>query len=716
MTAVEDLAVALVVGSGVFIVGYYLLINAGYLLIHVLALFELRDGVRESEWNPPFRPFDSPFYPGVAMVVPAYNEAATIVESVRSMLTLNYPDQEVVVVNDGSTDATMDRLREAFELERVEAAIPYDVPAEPIRGVYRSTRHEDLLVVDKENGGKSDALNAGLWLTDQQLFCAVDSDTVLDRNALLQIVRPFLEEPEKAVASGGTIRVANDCVVEDGEIQEINLPRTGLPGIQVMEYLRAFYSGRLGLSRLKGLVLISGAFGVFRTDRVREIGGYRHDTVTEDFDVVVRLHRYLSDADVEYTVEFLPEPVAWTEVPSDLRVLGRQRRRWYRGMLETVVANRGVFFRRLYGRVGTAILPFFTAAEALGPLVEGFGYVLLPLAWYFGILNVEFLLLFLLLTVGVGVFLSWFGVFSEVWSFNRYEDPRDVVRLLWYGVLENFGYRQWKTAVAWHGLVEFLRGERSWGVMERRGFGGATDVPADGAAAGTAAAAADPPEMTADADVDPTGSGFVWIDRFADDLPDPAGSGFVWIDELVEAPDTDGLRWIARIAGVDGSAEAGSSAEAEASADGETGSPARIVGGAVGGFLRTPDPRDGMGDGGFVWAADFSLGIGDGGFVWTTDPSDGVGDGGFVWVLETDGDPATGRLVATTDFSLGVRDGGFVWTTDPSDGVGDGGFVWTREFADGAGRDGYVWVVDVDESLDDGIGPLGVGIDDGDSR
>ncbi|WP_281195924.1 glycosyltransferase family 2 protein, partial [Halorubrum sp. F4] len=577
---IEDVAVALVVGSGAFIVGYYLLINAGYLLIHVLALFELRDSVRESEWDPPFRPFSSPYYPGVAMVVPAYNEAATIVESVRSMLALNYPDQEVVVVNDGSTDATMDRLREAFDLETVEATVPYDVPSEPIRGVYRSTRHEDLLVVDKENGGKSDALNAGLWLTDKELFCAVDSDTLIDRNALLRIVRPFLEEPDRAVASGGTIRVANDCVIADGEIQEINLPKTGLPGIQVMEYLRAFYSGRLGLSRLKGLILISGAFGVFRTDRVREIGGYRHDTITEDFDVVVRLHQYLSDADVEYTVDFQPEPVAWTEVPETLRSLGRQRRRWYRGMIETVVANRGMFFRRRYGRIGTVVLPFFTAAEALGPLIEGFGYVLLPLAWYFGILNVEFFLVFLLLTVGVGVFLSWFGVFSEVWSFNRYEDPKDVVRLLWYGVLENFGYRQWKTIVAWHGLIEYLRGEKSWGVMERRGFGDA----------GAAAIASGPPEMSTDESSE-GGRGA--------SASDPDG-GFVWLDRLV---DDEGFLWVSRIAA--------------------TESPSGLDGGTSGGFQRVLDPAAGVSDGGFVRTTDFSSGVGDGGFVYTTDPTDG---------------------------------------------------------------------------------------------
>ncbi|EMA63046.1 glycosyltransferase family 2 protein [Halorubrum lipolyticum] len=487
MTTLGALGTAVIAGSGVFIVAYYLLINAGYLAIHVLALLQLRDSVRESAWSPSFREFDSPFYPGVAMVVPAYNEAPTIVESVRSMLALNYPDQEIVVVNDGSSDTTLERLVGAFGLRPVDAEVPYDVPSEPIRGVYRSATHEDLLVVDKENGGKSDALNAGVWLTDKELFCAVDADTLIDRDALLDVVAPFLEDPSRTVASGGTIRVANDCVVQDGQVKEINLPKTGLAGVQVMEYLRAFYSGRLGLARLKGLILISGAFGVFRTDRVRDIGGYRHDTVTEDFDVVVRLHEHLSDADVDYRIEFVPEPVAWTEVPDTLRALGRQRRRWYRGMLETVVASRRMFFRRAYGRVGTVILPFFTAAEAIGPLIEGVGYVLLPIAWYLGILNIEFFLAFLLLTVGTGMFLSWFGVFSEVWSYNRYASPWDVLRLLWYGVLENFGYRQWKTVVAWHGLIEYLRGDRSWGVMERRGFGS----DAETAAAGTDETATD---------------------------------------------------------------------------------------------------------------------------------------------------------------------------------------------------------------------------------
>jgi cellulose synthase/poly-beta-1,6-N-acetylglucosamine synthase-like glycosyltransferase len=312
------------------------------------------------------------------------------------------------------------------------------------------------------------------------LFCAVDSDTLIDRDALLSLVRPFLKEPTTAVASGGVIRVSNACRISDGIVKEPILPKTGLPGLQVMEYLRAFYSGRLGLNRINGLILISGAFGLFQTDAVREIGGYRKETVTEDFDVVVRLHRYLKETDREYTVDFVPEPVAWTEVPSTVRVLSRQRRRWYRGMCETVVTNRALLFNRKYGRVGTLVMPFFIIAEVLGPLVEGAGYVLIPLAWYFGLLNVEFFVLFFLLTSGVGVFLSWFGVFSEVWSFNRYDSPWQVLRLLWYGLLENVGYRQWKTLVAWRGFLEYLRGIDTWGNMERQGFTtrAGTDEPA----------------------------------------------------------------------------------------------------------------------------------------------------------------------------------------------------------------------------------------------
>lgn len=469
-TAVDTVA-SVVLLTSFFVLVYYVLINGNYLLLHLLALLELDETVDHANWTPAYERFSSPFLPGVAIVVPAYNESATVASSVRAMLALNYPAFELVVVNDGSTDATLDRLIEAYDLVEVDADVPVEVPCEPIRAVYRSREHDDLIIVDKENGGKSDALNAGVWITDMPLFCAVDADTLLDRDALMRIVRPFLRDPEKTVAVGGTIRVVNDCTVEHGQVTDVRLAENTLVGLQVMEYLRAFYSGRLGLSRIRGLILISGAFGVFRTDLVREIGGYRHDSITEDFELVVRMHKHLVDDGRPYEMKFLPDPVAWTEVPESRRVLGRQRRRWYRGMLDTLVTHRGVLFRRKYGRVGMYVLPVYLFAEALGPLIEGFGYVLLPIAWLVGIVDAWFVLAFFLLTSGFGVFLSWFGVFSEVWTFNRYNRPREVLSLLGDAVLENIGYRQWKTLQAWRGLYEYVRGVESWGVMERSGFG-----------------------------------------------------------------------------------------------------------------------------------------------------------------------------------------------------------------------------------------------------
>ncbi|WP_254545510.1 glycosyltransferase family 2 protein [Halomarina pelagica] len=464
--AVETLLVA----SGAFVLGYYLLVNGTYLLVHLAALFKLRDDLRDRRWGPMYQQFSSPFLPGVAVVVPAYNEAPVIVESVQSLLNLNYPDVEILVVNDGSDDGTLDRLASAFDLTALGSEPPLDVPTAPIRTVYRSRDADELLVLDKENGGKSDALNAGVWLTDQPLFCAIDADSIIERDGLLQVVQPFLEHPEETVATGGTVRVANGCRIERGQVHDAGLPSAALGRLQVVEYLRAFYAGRLGLDRLGGLLLISGAFGVFRTDVVREIGGYSTACVTEDFELVVRLHRRLVETGRSYRVHFVPEPVVWTEVPGTLSQLARQRARWYRGLVDTLWTHRTLFGNARYGRVGLFAVPAFLLVELLGPLIEGTGYVLVAVGLALGLVDPSFTATYLLVTIGLGLVLSWLGVYSEVWSFRRYDEPRQVLSLLAAGVLENFGYRQWKTFVAWRGLVEYLRGVESWGDLSRRGF------------------------------------------------------------------------------------------------------------------------------------------------------------------------------------------------------------------------------------------------------
>ena len=475
VTGPIDVLTTLVAVSGVFFLAYYLVVHANYFVLYVLALMELRESSREREYEPVYQPFGSQFLPSVAVITPAYNEAETIVENVRSLLAVKYADKEILVVNDGSTDDTFDRLDAEFDLRPIDADYPLEIPTERVRGIYRSAITEELLVVDKENGGKSDALNAGVWITEQRLFCAIDADSIVDRDGLLEVIQPFLEAPRETVATGGAVWAANGCEIENGVMQSFAPPSSSLAGVQVVEYLRAFYAGRLGLSRLNALIIISGAFGVFRTDIVREIDGYRHDSVTEDLDLVLRIHRYAAETDREHRVEFVAEPIVWTEVPESVRTLSRQRRRWYRGLVESLVTHRDMIGSRRYGRIGTYAMPSYVFVEMLGPLVEGVGYLVVPAAFVFGVLDFEFFVLYFVLTTGIGVFLSWFSVLTVVGRFSRYEGVRQILTLLGAGVLENFGYRQWKTGVAWHGLIEYLRGDQSWGVMKRSGFRNETD-------------------------------------------------------------------------------------------------------------------------------------------------------------------------------------------------------------------------------------------------
>lgn len=470
MTAL-DILTAVLLGFSVMVLVYFLVANTTYLLIHLTAIGELRRLMKELAFESTYQRFGSPFLPGIAIVVPAYNEAPVIVSSVRSFLDLRYPDLEVIVVNDGSTDDTLHRLVDQFDLEAVDARPPRDLPCEPVRAVYRSTHDRGLTVIDKENGGKADALNAGVYLTEKPLFCAVDADSIIERDALLSVAQPFLEHPEQTVATGGVVRVANGCSISEGTVEEVRLSRKPLVGLQTMEYMRAFFSGRIGLSNLKSLMIISGAFGLFDTRVVREVGGYRSDTITEDMELVVRMHRYLIEQGRDYRLEFVPEPVIWTRVPEDRTTLSRQRRRWHRGLFQTISLHRSMVGNPKYGVTGVFALPFFAGVEGFGPIVEGTGYVVIPVAFVLGIVDGWFLVVFLLLAVFLNMFLSWLSVFSEVLSFRRYERPRDVVLLLGYGILENVLYRQWRTIVLLRGFIEFLQGIDSWGAMERSGFG-----------------------------------------------------------------------------------------------------------------------------------------------------------------------------------------------------------------------------------------------------
>lgn len=448
---------------------YFLCVNGGYVVLLLSAMVEMRAHASLVRGENRWRVLGSPVAPTISMLAPAYNEAATVVESLRALMVLQYPNLEVVVVNDGSKDATMEVLRENFALVPIHPVYQRAIAHNPIVGLYRSRTYPRLLVVDKVNGGKADALNAGLNVATGALVCAIDADTLIEPDALQRMVRPFLQAND-VVAAGGTIRIANASVVRGGRVVRTRAPRQPVAGMQVVEYLRAFLFGRLGWNRLGGNLIISGAFGLFRRDAVLRAGGYLHETVGEDMELVLRLRRAGMETGGPSRIDFVPDPVAWTEAPETLRVLGRQRDRWHRGLADVLWRHRKLMFNPRYGAMGLVVYPYFVFVELLAPVVEAVGLIGLLVGLSLGMINVPFAILFFLVAYGLGAVLTVMTLALEEVSYHRYDRFRDRLLLVGWALLENVGYRQLTVVWRLQGLWKYLRGRRDWGAMERRGF------------------------------------------------------------------------------------------------------------------------------------------------------------------------------------------------------------------------------------------------------
>jgi cellulose synthase/poly-beta-1,6-N-acetylglucosamine synthase-like glycosyltransferase len=463
-------------GFNAFVLAYFLALNISYILLFFVSLREVLTFLRRTFFSDYQQILRSDMTLPISMICPAHNEEKTIVDTVRSLQMLNYPEFEIIVVNDGSKDQTLERLLQAYDLRRVDRVYKRSLPTKSVRALYASPMVPNLIVVDKENGGKADALNCGINLSRYPLFSSMDADSVIEDDALLKAVKPFMEWPEETVAVGGIVRCANGCTVHEGRVTHIALPRQLLPVFQVVEYLRAFLSGRLGWSALRGLLLISGAFGVYRKSAVVDVGGYDSSTDTEDLELVMALHAVYRERNKPYRIVFVPDPVCWTEVPGNWKMLRRQRNRWHRGMLQSLSRYRRMMFNPRYGLMGMVVLPYFLIFETMGPFIETLGYISVPLAWALGLLNTKFFLLFFVLAVAFGVFLSVAAILLEEISYRRYPSWSDLWKLLICGVAENFGFRQMLAVFKIQAFWEYLRGLRRWGKLERVGFVKAADT------------------------------------------------------------------------------------------------------------------------------------------------------------------------------------------------------------------------------------------------
>lgn len=408
--------------------------------------------------------------PPVTIIAPAYNEEATIVSSTRAFLQLEYPSLSVIVVNDGSKDRTLSLLKETFDLVPVNQIIRRQLETQPILGVYRSKVDDRLLVIDKANGGKADALNVGLNAARTPLVCCVDSDTLIDRKALLRMIEPLVYDDRNAVAVGGTVRLANGCTVRDGQVLRQALPKSWLARVQLVEYLRAFLFGRMGWNWMGGNVIISGAFGLFHRDTVVEVGGYQPSTVGEDMELVLRIHHVMSQRGRRYRVVQIPEPVCYTEAPENWSILSRQRDRWQRGLLESIWMHKSMLFRPKYGVVGMLVLPIFLIFEAIGPVIELGGYLWFGINLLLGTADPKFAVMFTLSALFWGFLLSVQSLVLDDLNTNIYRGIRVRLGLLLAALLENVGYRQMTLYYRLKGTIKYLAGEKAWGRMKRKGF------------------------------------------------------------------------------------------------------------------------------------------------------------------------------------------------------------------------------------------------------
>lgn len=405
----------------------------------------------------------------ISIIVPAYNEEKTIVDNIKSLLALNYYEYEIIIVNDGSNDSTKEKIIKEFNMKKVNQPILQSLPTNEVVGIYRNSQYERLIFVDKLNGGKADALNAGINVSVYPIFACIDADSILENDALIKLTMVFVENPE-VVAVGGIVRVANGSIIKDGKLIEMNIPKSKIARFQIVEYLRAFLTGRTSFSKLNSILIISGAFGAFNKRVVIDCGGYKVNTIGEDMDIIVRLHRTLKDRNKKYKIQFLADPICWTQAPESLKDLRSQRRRWQIGLFDTLINYKRMSFNPRYGSIGMVTLPYYWMFELIGPIIEALGYIFIPLAYLFGLLEFRSFIIFYVIAFLLGTTLSMGSILLEQTTFRKYRSLKETMVLVLFGVLENLGYRQLTVLFRVEGIFNFRKGRHSWGAMNRKQF------------------------------------------------------------------------------------------------------------------------------------------------------------------------------------------------------------------------------------------------------
>ncbi len=466
----KQFLIQLVLGINVVAMVYVLLVDVVYVIQLVVSTLSLTKYIKIRHCSDHERYYHSQNAVPISLLVPAYNEATTIIENVSNLLQLDYPEYEVIVVNDGSKDGTLQLLVEHFAMVKISQPIKCSIATQEVLGVYRCPQYPNLVVLDKLNGGKADALNAGINASRYPVFISIDADSLLEKDSLMKVVMPFMKD-HRVVSVGGIVRILDGCDVDSGDLKRVGLSKNPIVTLQTVEYLRAFLAGRLGFDALGILLIVSGAFGAFNKKVVIDAGGYNVDTIGEDMELVVRLHKFMRDQKKEYIIQFIADPVCWTQPPTSFSDLRKQRRRWQIGTISTLLKHRDMLLNPKYGRIGMVAMVYYWLFEVVGPVLEALGFLLVPLAFLLGIVNINFFIAFYVASMLFGMVLSVGALLLEEHTFKKYPTMRQLLKLMLFALLDNFGYRQLNTLFRLDGLLGYRKNKRSWGSLNRKSFG-----------------------------------------------------------------------------------------------------------------------------------------------------------------------------------------------------------------------------------------------------
>ncbi len=455
---------------------YAFLAISSYIILSIISAFETIDYFKKNNFVDYTKILSSNIAPSISIIAPAYNESLNIIENVRSLLSNHYANYDVIIVNDGSKDNSLELLIKAYDLVEVNYLINPQLKTKPLRkGVFKSTNpaFEKLIVIDKENGGKADALNMGLNISNSKYVACIDVDCLLLENALQKMVKPFLEVTnKKVVATGGVIRIVNNSIIKDGKLMEVNLPNKLIEKAQILEYLRSFLLGRMAWSRLNGLLVISGAFGMFHKKIAIQIGGYDTSTVGEDMEIIVRMRRQLEEQNMNYKVAYIPDPLCWTEAPDNYKTFISQRNRWTRGTIEVLRKHRKIAFNSNYRNLGLLSYPYWLIFERFAPVIEVIGII------YFGILMIlrevkwDYALAFFILAYLFTILLSLSAIYSEELTYHQYKKKGSGFKLVLISLIEPFVLHPFILYAAVKGNLDyFFNKKKRWGEMTKKGMG-----------------------------------------------------------------------------------------------------------------------------------------------------------------------------------------------------------------------------------------------------